>query len=240
MRMFKKNPRIVYRWDRNLKDILVRSRLLPIPTPVSVGTKKCSRPRCKTCPFVIQTPSISFPKGSFQIKETFTCESRNLIYAIICKRCEMKYIGETGRLLAERFRDHLRYIHKKELKPVPLHFNSPNHRGADDISVTAIKSCTGDQALRFSLENRLIHGLGVLSPAGLNVQHAFVWLSSLSSILYYLFFILCIYIFFIFIIIMIILILYFTTTILGSIIITIPFEPLFYFVPLQPSCFPIF
>ncbi|BFZ15785.1 hypothetical protein BsWGS_18824 [Bradybaena similaris] len=170
--VFSEKPLVVFRRDKNLRDILVHSRL-PTHTPSPTGTTKCRR-GCKTCPFVIQTPSVCFPKRTFTIKETFTCESRNLIYALICKRCQKAYVGETGRRLADRFCEHLRDINNETAKPVSLHFNSPDHRGVDDLSVTALQSCSSDQVTRQAVENRLIYSLGVLSPSGINVQHTFL------------------------------------------------------------------
>ena len=47
------------------------------------------------------------PRGTLSMTDSFTCASRNLIYAIVCKRCDLVYIGETGRTLSTRFCEHL-------------------------------------------------------------------------------------------------------------------------------------
>ena len=51
---------------------------------------------------------IKGPQGSFNVTETFTSVSNNIVHGIICKRCHI--IGETGRRLADRITEHIRYI----------------------------------------------------------------------------------------------------------------------------------
>src|SRR5579871_2046611 len=169
--VFPDPPLVAFRRDKNLRDLLVRSRLCP-NRGGPLGTIPCQRP-CKTCPFVWQTDSVDFPKSTFQIRRSFSCISRNVIYALFSRRCNMAYIGETGRILGDRFREHLRDIKNREAKPVPSHFNSPGHRGSKDILVTAIVACHSDDSSRLSLENRLISRLGTLAPAGMNIQHSY-------------------------------------------------------------------
>ena len=51
-------------------------------------------------------------------------------WAAHCTLCKKIYIGETGRRLADRFRERLRDIEKNDTdasKPVARHFNLPNH-----------------------------------------------------------------------------------------------------------------
>ena len=90
------------------------------------GTFKCARSRCKTCPFIHIVEKVSEPKRS--IKIPFTCTSANVIYWITCTYCHKLYIGETGRRLSDRFREHLRETERNDedaSKPVARHFNLP-------------------------------------------------------------------------------------------------------------------
>jgi hypothetical protein len=121
----------------------------------------------------MQTPAVSFPKGSFEVRAGFSCVSRNLIYTIVCLRCHKKYIGETGRRLGDRFREHIYDISRHSSSPVAVHFNAHDHEGIADIRVTGLLSCSSDDRNRLSLENRMIFRLGTLSPLGLNVNHNF-------------------------------------------------------------------
>ena len=75
-------------------------------------------------------PFFSGPNRSVKVTDHFTCISTNVIYCITCTLCKKIYIGETGRRLADRFREHLRDAEQNNTdasKPVARHFNLPNH-----------------------------------------------------------------------------------------------------------------
>ena len=126
-RIFSQPPLISFKRDKNVGNFLVRSALKTNEQP---GTFKCARSRCKTCLFIVNTSKISGPKRSVKITDRFTCTSANVIYCITCTLCNKLYIGETGRRLGDRFREHLRDVEKNDKdasKPVARHFNLPNH-----------------------------------------------------------------------------------------------------------------
>ena len=104
-RIFSQPPLISLKRDKNVGNFLVRSALKTNEQP---GTFKCARSRCKTCLFIVNTSKISGPKRSVKITDRFTCTSANVIYCITCTLCNKLYIGETGRRLGDRFREHLR------------------------------------------------------------------------------------------------------------------------------------
>ena len=113
--------------------------------------------------------------------------SANVIYCITCTLCKKLYIGETGRRLGDRFREHLRDVEKDDKntsKPVARHFNLPNHskqhmaicglslhQGSTEsrtdagltLETSAFESLYGDQ---FTLSTQLIkpHYLVILPP----------------------------------------------------------------------------
>ena len=64
---------------------------------------------------------------SVHINKSFTCTSEGVFCAINCLKRGELYIGETGRMPIDRFREHLVYIHKKNDNELSLHFNSPGH-----------------------------------------------------------------------------------------------------------------
>ena len=126
-RIFSQPPLISFKRDKNVGNFLVRSALKTNEQP---GTFKCARSRCKTCPFILNTSKISGPKRSVKITDRFTCTSANVMYCITCTLCNKLYIGETGRRLGHRFREHLRDVEKNDKdasKPVARHFNLHNH-----------------------------------------------------------------------------------------------------------------
>ena len=110
--IFSQPPLISFKRDENVGNFLDRSAFKTIEKP---GTFKCARPRCKTCPFVQNADKISGPKRSVKITDpSFTRTSANVIYCITCTLCKKLYIGETGRRLGDRFREHRRDVEKDD------------------------------------------------------------------------------------------------------------------------------
>ena len=73
---------------------------------------------------------MSEPKRSIAITDHFTYTSANVIHCIHCPYCKKLYIGETGRRLGDRFREHLRDVERNDKdisELVARHFNLPNH-----------------------------------------------------------------------------------------------------------------
>ena len=117
---------------------------------------KCARARCKTCPFICNVEKLSGPKRSIKITDHFTCTSANVIYCITCTLCKKLYIGETGRRLGDRFREHLCDIEKDDKnasKPVARHFNLPNH-SMQHMTVCGLSLHQGNTESRKTLEQK--------------------------------------------------------------------------------------
>ena len=162
--IFDGNIITAYKRTSNLKDLFVRSRISQAVIP---GTFPCGRARCVTCLHIHHTTEIVGPSGSTQIKDSFSCTSQNVVYVIVCLKCGELYAGETGRMLAERFREHLGDVrHARPNKEVAAHFNLPGH-SLDDISVTGVLT-RSEMIQRRLLETKLIRRLGTLLPQGMN------------------------------------------------------------------------
>ena len=148
-------------------NFLVRSALKTNEQP---GTFKCARLRCKTCLFIVNTSKISGPKRSVKITDRFTCTSANVIYCITCTLCNKLYIGETGRRLGDRFREHLRDVEKNDkdaTRPVARHFNLPNH-SQKHMAICGLSLHLGTTESRKNLEQKFIFQIGTLNPHGIN------------------------------------------------------------------------
>ena len=170
--IFSQPPLISFKRDKNVGNFLVRSAFKTIEKP---GTFKCARSRCKTCPFVQNADKISGPKRSVKITDRFTCTSANVIYCITCTLCKKLYIGETGRRLGDRFREHLRDVEKDDKdasKPVARHFNLPNH-SKEHMSICGLSLHQGTTDSRKNLEQRFIFQIGTLNPHGINERFSF-------------------------------------------------------------------
>ena len=126
-RIFSQPPLVSFKRDKNIGNFLAISVL---KSDVQPGTFKCARKRCNTCPFIHNADKITGPKRSIKITDRFTCTSVNVIFCITCTLCKKIYIGETGRILWDRFRDKPTRRWKKwqgRVQPVARHFNLPNH-----------------------------------------------------------------------------------------------------------------
>ena len=68
-----------------------------------------------------------------------TCKSKNLVYLISCRRCEVQYVGETEQALRLRMNEHRSDIQTKKIeKPVAAHFCQEDH-SQRDLEVTAME-----------------------------------------------------------------------------------------------------
>ena len=158
---------ISFKRDKNIGSLLVRSAFKSENQP---GTSKCKRTCCKTCPFISNLVKISGPNRSAKITDHLTCISVNVIYCITCTLCKKIYIGETGRRLADRFREHLRDVGKKDTdasKPVAGHFNVPNH-SHHNMTICGLSLHHGNTESCKNLEQKFIFQLGTFYPQGTN------------------------------------------------------------------------
>ena len=161
--IFSQPPLISFKRDKSIGNFLVRSSF---QTNDQSGTFKCARSRCKTCPFVHNVEKISGPKRSIKITDHFTCTSANVIYCITCTYCNKLYIGETGRRLGDRFREHLRDVERNDKdasKPVARHFNL-SHHSKQHMTVCGISLNPGSSKSRKTLEKKFIFQIGTLNP----------------------------------------------------------------------------
>ncbi|KAK2552770.1 hypothetical protein P5673_025925 [Acropora cervicornis] len=158
--MFSLPPLISFKRDKNLGNLLVRSAFKFNDQP---GTFTCKRTRCKTCPFLSNTVKISGPNRSVKVTDHFTCISTNVIYCITCTLCKKICIGETGRRLADRFREHLRDAEQNNTdasKPVARHFNLPSH-SHHNMTICGLSLHHGNTESRKNLEQKFIFQLGI-------------------------------------------------------------------------------
>ena len=89
--------------------------------------------------------------------------------------CSKLYIGESGRKLGDRFREHLLDVKNKgsdQSKPVARHFNLPGH-SHEHMEICGIYLHLGNNETRKRKEQRLIFKLGTLAPNGINERFSF-------------------------------------------------------------------
>ena len=115
------------------------------------------------------------PKRSIKITDHFTCTYANVIYCITCTCCKKIYIGETGRRLGERFREHLRDVERNDKDsstPVARHFNLPNH-SKQHMAICGLSLHLGSSESRKTFEQKFIFQIGTLNPTGINKRFSF-------------------------------------------------------------------
>ena len=56
----------------------------------------------------------------FEIRVPFNCESKDLIYVVICSGCKEEYIGKTQAMLKERLNTYRQHIRQPELQQIDV------------------------------------------------------------------------------------------------------------------------
>ena len=145
-------------------------------TRISLGnhTFKCNCDKCETCEY-ISTNSYIFLKNGFivPIMSNSNCKTKNVVYIIRCKLCELFYIGETSRCLSKRFNEHLNSI--KKFKPytnktteVGYHFNLKRHNYRNDLQLYVFKNKLNLKEFRRAIETDLINLFNHFNPPIIN------------------------------------------------------------------------
>ena len=74
--------------------------------------KKCKDKRCKTCKYLIISDEYysNHSKRIYKIinhsEEDLSCNSKNLVYLLTCRGCNIQYVGETLQPLHKRMNTH--------------------------------------------------------------------------------------------------------------------------------------
>ena len=169
-----------YRIHKNLSQHLTRSALSSYiteentsATQTNLGCKRCISTRCKACTYIKEASTFksSHTGQTFKITDVLNCKSTNIVYLTTCSKCNKQYVGETGRMLAQRITDHMSNIRLAKDTPTGLHFNSPGH-SVKHFSIQAIEQirssdhkATDTRRNRELLWQRLLH---TAHPLGLN------------------------------------------------------------------------
>ena len=137
------------------------------PTDWEVGFFPCASD-CTVCDTAFQAKFIvNTVNDSYAIVHRLTCNSFNVIYLIECKKCKIRYVGQTARPLRFRIAQHLYNIHNTYHTSVTYHFTESC--SINDFTFTALEHCP-DPRKRLIKESMWIKRLNTLSPAGLNLE----------------------------------------------------------------------
>ena len=136
-------PLVAYKRPKNIKDKLIRSKVpqqsTSRPARLLPGMRKCNQ--CSVCSFVQEGRTVKATATNYKIdiNSSVDCSSKNVIYLLGCNKCPQQYIGESERMLKERFAEHKGYVNTQNIsKATGAHFNSKGH-SVSDMRVTVLE-----------------------------------------------------------------------------------------------------
>ncbi len=158
-----KNLTIINSIQPNLSQLLIHN--FPIQKIKNFGCKPCNSSNCKKCKFVNTNNYFKLDsKFIFVINTNSTCATDNCIYIIICKKCNVFYIGETSQTIRNRMNNHFHTLRNSNFKTndqakmvIPDHFKLMDHDYETHFSFTIIKQGLVDSRYRFGFEQEFIH-----------------------------------------------------------------------------------
>ena len=156
--VFNEPPIVAFSQPRNLRGLLVHTRLNPTPDTPTGGNSPCGSKRCQVCDHMITERTVHVqPKGIQFSPGPYSCNSSNVIYLLLCKKCPLiSYIGETSSKFRFRFNNHKASIRNKSTGlPVAEHFNTPNH-SVQDLKFSILMGGFTNTEARKKQELRLI------------------------------------------------------------------------------------
>lgn len=169
-----------YTAARNLRRVLVHSKMTstrysprtiqPTMTPSNLGSWRCNSTKCIACQHINQGAQLrsSHNGRTFIIRNKINCKTSNLVYVITCGHCNLQYVGETSRTLADRINDHLSNIRRNKSTPVAIHFNLSGH-SARHFTITGLEAFKqGETQARKIKETTWQHLLQTTHPNGIN------------------------------------------------------------------------
>ena len=181
--IFEEKPMTVYRRPKNLKDNLVRSKLMGEDSG-DKGMRKCDKSHCQICNFVEEGSTFCRNGHIFYMNYLFDCDWAGMIYLIMCKKCSKVYVGSTITSFRTRFNNHKSSVKKygNGQRGIPGenlhdHFYEGGHEGIKDMMVGIVyKTDVSDPTGR---EGFWTYRLDSFVPKGLNLRDFF-------SVMYYL------------------------------------------------------
>ena len=142
-------------------------------TQNQIGFYKCKKSNCYPCKFSDPSKTITSRNTAktFDIKQKIDCETKNVLYRIQCQKCGKEYIGETGRNVKVRIKEHLDYVKNKNVKqPTGAHFNKKGH-GLEYFSWVAFEKINkSGPNYRKTRESFRINQFNTTEPNGMNKE----------------------------------------------------------------------
>lgn len=159
---------VVYKKEKSIGDILVRAK---INSDDNKGCFPCNNKPCTICQYVITTNEVRSNNGTFRhkIQQRLDCNSSNAIYLIRCQKCNIDYVGETGRSVRVRIKEHIYAIKSKKDLPVANHFTMSGH-DPSYFRIYLLEANFKTARERQQKESLFILKFGCLTPNGINID----------------------------------------------------------------------
>ena len=141
-----------------------------IVSGVSNQPIECQK-KCVVCDMLKKGIHRCDDELSKQVDRKQRCDAWNVVYGINCTRCDkIVYVGETGRTLKDRLKEHEADVRLGREKPMAEHFNKNGHC-VKDMGVCVLE-CIRDESkwYRKIKEQSWIERCGTECPLGLNTR----------------------------------------------------------------------
>ena len=173
-KIFPVEPTVAFRRPRSLRNQLVRSDIIPRKSDTRRQTEKCGK-SCRICSSLKSSAAITNnkkPRATSKINDFGNCKSKELVYAVSCKKCDLLYVGQTGEALQTRMSKH-RYDCRKRPGNCALaqhFFDAKDHDPEKDMQIYVLQTGLSTEAVREHHEDRWICRLQTMEPTGINKE----------------------------------------------------------------------
>ena len=112
------------------------------------------------------------PQALSKINDFGNCKSKDLVYAVSCKKCDLLYVGQTGEALQTRMSKH-RYDCRKRRGNSALaqhFFDAKDNDPERDMRICILQTGLSTKAEREFHKDRWICRLQTMEPTGINKE----------------------------------------------------------------------
>ena len=99
----------------------------------------------------------------------FSCNTNGVVYMLTCSYCNKQYVGETGRKLKERIKEHITNRNNNE-KTIGTHYNLPGHQKAYFKVQILERVIPNTKFYRLVRKSFRMKKLDIMTPLGLKVN----------------------------------------------------------------------
>ena len=165
--IFPTKPTVGFRRKKNLANYLCRNDIKKPKQNSDVKYKGCI-----LCKQIGKGTTVTNKKTGLQvkIKPGATCQTKGIIYAVYCKKCDLIYVGHTGDSMSERFSKHKYDIRKRPQQNELAEHCHGTHDPEKDLEIYILEHGIPELGRRELLEDKYICKLQTMQPHGLNIN----------------------------------------------------------------------